>query len=237
MTSEARDDDMAAFEAALGYRFRQKRLLKEALTHGSYRNESPGIDGDNERLEFLGDAVLDLMVGTWLFEGLPSSGEGALTANKAALVCEASLAQLAKQLGLEKHLRLGRGEEKSGGRNKASLMANALEAVIAAIYLDSSFREASGVVRLWYKNAGKEGLFETERGEDPRSKLQRIVQSEFGCLPVYETEPQQGPDHDAVFLARVEVPRYTATTGTAKSKKAAMRMAAAEMLRQIEGSS
>jgi len=226
-------EPLSELEERLGYAFKDRSLLSLALTHGSFRNEQPEAEEDNERFEFLGDAVLDLVIGNWLFENLPGVGEGVLTEKKAALVCESSLASFASGFGLGAHLRLGRGEELSGGRTKVSLLANSMEAVVAAVFLDAGFDRANSIVLAWFENVELAAWDEASRIEDPRSSLQILVQARFGCLPVYDVDAVQPEGPDPEFEARVEVPSRPPATGRARTKKGAMREAAAQMLAQI----
>jgi len=226
-------EDWGEVEGRLGYIFSDKSRLALALTHASYRNENPEAQGDNERYEFLGDAVLDLVVGKWLFERFPAVGEGVLTEKKAALVCESSLARLAQEFGLGAYLRLGRGEELSGGREKKSLLANAMEAVVAAVFLDSDYERVNRVVLDWVVGLSDLVPSEVEVFDDPRSRLQNLTQARFGILPEYEVEAVDEDTTEPAFEAKVVVPGENSARGRARTKKGAMREAATAMLRQI----
>jgi ribonuclease-3 len=193
------EPDLGAIERALGHRFRDDITLRIALTHRSFANEYPERGkGDNERLEFLGDAVLAMVASTLLWERFPSAPEGELTRLRAALVCEASLAELARGLGLGAALRLGKGEERSGGRNKARLLCCAFEAVVAAVYLDAGIGAAEDVLRRLLEPR----LLAPRLGErDPKTRVQELVQARGGGAPRYVIVEQEGPEHARVFHA------------------------------------
>jgi len=185
--SPERIDDLARLQESLGYLFNGIGLLEQALTHKSYANEQhPGQGGDNERLEFLGDAVLDLAISNWITGKYPDYTEGDLSKLRAALVNEQSLARLGRSLQLGAFLLLGKGEEKSGGRGKSSLLADVYEAVVAAIFIDSDFPTVSEVV----KNHFYPLLEQAERKElsyDPKTQLQEFVQGALRETPAHLT--------------------------------------------------
>lgn len=190
----------AALESAIGHRFADPSLLELALTHPSRALAAKGGDGkDNQRLEFLGDAVLELAVSRQLYLRFPKLREGQLTRRRAALVCEASLARAARGFGLGAHLLLDRGEEMEGGRENPSILADAMEAVLAAVYLDAGFEAASALV--------DRALGDYEPGEtverDAKSALQEHLQALGEPAPTYELIAQEGPPHDRVFTSRV----------------------------------
>jgi ribonuclease-3 len=191
------EPDFYAVAEALGHHFAQPALLQDALTHRSYANEHPErAPHDNERLEFLGDAVLTLSASTLLWERFPDATEGELTRRRADLVCEASLASIARALDLGPSLRLGRGEDRSGGRNKPRLLCSALEACIAAVYLDGGAAIASAVVRRLLEPA----LNEPELGKrDAKTRVQELVQALGEGTPRYAVLTTTGPDHARVF--------------------------------------
>jgi ribonuclease III len=224
---------LEALQERLGHRFKDGAMLMRALVHRSYANERPETGGDNERLEFLGDAVLDLVVADWLFHELPDAGEGRLTSTKASMVKETTLARLARKLDLGEHLLLGRGETQAGGRRKPSILADTVEAIVAAIYLDAGIDEADRCIRAWLSELHPDVGPVVEAGPDPRSRLQEIAHRRFGRTPAYAIEGVSGPDHDASFRARVELPGVEPAYGEGKSKKDAKRAAAEEMLGQI----
>ena len=212
-------------ERALGYRFNSAEQLTVALRHSSFVNEQPqtGITS-NERLEFLGDAVLNLAISHLLMKRYPDLTEGELSRNRAQLVNETELAAIAREIGLGPHLLLGKGEALTDGREKNSILADATEAVIAAIYLDGGFDAASGFV----ENQFRERLRCTNRTRyetDFKSMLQERVQSIHHEVPRYEVLDEIGPDHDKTFRIQMTVAGITAQ-GDGKSKKMAEQEAA-----------
>ncbi|MCW5798951.1 MAG: Ribonuclease 3 [Nitrospira sp.] len=225
-----------AVQRLLGYRFRQPRLLEEALTHKSYSNERRTKDRtQNERLEFLGDAVLSLVMSEYLAAEFPGSNEGGLSKLKAHLVSEASLAKAARRMKLGRLLRLGKGEELSKGREKHSLLADALEALIAAVYLDGGL-EAS---RTFTLRVLEEELLaaRAERArpgmDDYKTQLQELCQKRFESLPQYATVRESGPDHEKVFEVELTIQGVMRGVGCGHSKKEAEQMAAREALTQL----
>lgn len=224
---------LTSLEDALGYRFRSASLAAQALRHRSFVNEQPpGAPPDNERLEFLGDAVLSLVVSHMLIERFPSMGEGDLSRTRAHLVSEPRLARLARRMGLGPLLQLGRGEARSGGRDKSSLLADAFEAVVAAVYLDGGFRSAVPVVSRQF-----EALFEAvrDRGSrgDAKSRLQELAQCRKLPVPAYRVVAEEGPDHDKTFRVEVSLGGISAR-GSGKTKKAAEQDAARDALERLE---
>lgn len=219
------------FEKIIGYQFKDKELLGRALTHSSYVKErgQSRLD-DNERLEFLGDAFLDAIVGEDLYKKLEKAEEGQLTKARASIVCEKSLAEAARGLSVGAFLRFSKGEEKSGGRGRDSILADAMEAVIGAVYLDGGYEEARdfvlGIFEKALRDAGKGKL----SNQDYKSELQEQIQAQ-GILDIrYVTEKEEGPDHDKTFSVRLEVCGKTAGSGTGKSKKLAEQNAAKDAL-------
>ncbi|MBX3236527.1 MAG: ribonuclease III [Nitrospiraceae bacterium] len=220
----------------LGYRFASPRLLEEALTHKSYSNERRTKDRQqNERLEFLGDAVLSLIISEHLAAALPDSSEGALSKLKARLVSETSLAKSARRMDLGRFLRLGKGEELSKGREKNSLLADALEALIAAVYLDGGL-DASRTFTLRVLGSELE-LVGTQGGrlgsDDYKTRLQEICQKRFDQLPRYVTVRETGPDHEKIFEVELTIQGTVMGIGRGHSKKEAEQMAAREALAQV----
>jgi len=230
MTSAPSADSL---QSALSYRFRRPALLDEALTHKSYVNEqrSAGVE-HNERLEFLGDAVLSLLVSERLAEALPDSTEGALSKLKARLVSEAVLATVARRLHLGMWLRLGRGEERSKGRDKDSLLADTLEAVVAAVYLDGGLEAARTVVsRLFEQEFARVATQQhVPGGEDYKTQFQEWCQRRYDQLPQYRVVRESGPDHDKQFEVEVTINRESAGRGTGRTKKEAEQSAAKQAL-------
>lgn len=206
-------------------------LLQTALTHRSWANETAVQQGEtvvaNERLEFLGDSVLGLVIANELYRRLPESDEGLLSKAKARLVSAAVLARHARSLELGKAVLLGRGEDQTGGRDRVSILANVLEAVIGAVFLEEGMDTAERfILDLWrdeldHLEAGQEGF-------DARSRLQEYCQKQFGNLPVYRLERTTGPDHDRRYEIAVEISGKVAGWGMGHSKKQAAQIAAAE---------
>jgi ribonuclease-3 len=223
-----RDAQLDGFEEALGYRFRDRALLERALTHSSYANEAPRAAAarDNETLEFLGDSVLGFLVAEMLFEAFPGFREGQLSKARSHLVSEPSFARLARDLRLGDVLLLAAGESRSGGRVKESLLADAFEAVFAAITLDAGLGAAREVARRLF--AGP--LSELDPGElsfhDYKTALQELAQGEGKPLPVYRLLSESGPDHLKEFVFEVVYDEGLAATGAGATKKEAQRQAA-----------
>jgi len=219
-----RDDDrLERVELALGYRFRDRNLLEEALTHRTFVNEAGG-GKDNQRLEFFGDAVLDFLLSDLLLVRFPESREGELTRIRASLVDEASLARIAAALDLGSSLRLGRGEEKGGGREKRSLLADAFEALLAALYLDGGIEEARRVVRELFAEllVSGDGL----SGRDFKTDLQERARLLRGELPRYQLKEASGPDHDRRFTVEIYLGNDLMGEGEGRTKKEAEQAAA-----------
>mgnify|MGYP006170907583 CR=1 FL=1 len=220
-------DEFEELEARIGYRFRDRGLLEHALTHKSRAAEdvSGGVI-DNESLEFLGDAVLGLVVADALFRRFPDYDEGQKSKIKASVVSTQSLARHAERLGLGEHLLLGRGEEKTGGRYKAALLADAYEALIAAIYLDGGLEAASAFLGRELGHAIEAGQHPDFHGEDFKSALQERLQALGRPLPQYRLVHEEGPDHRKVFHVDVVVGGDTLAGATGRAKKEAEQEAA-----------
>ncbi|MEJ5378505.1 MAG: ribonuclease III [bacterium] len=220
-------------ETILGCEFRDPSLLETALTHRSYVNEHPkdGLES-NERLEFLGDVVLGLAVSHMLMETHPAEPEGVLSRWRAALVNERSLARKARRMHLGAHLRLGKGELRSRGREKDSLLADAYEALLGAVYLDRGFEKALEVVRQQFRKDVKEPPWRSLQ-EDFKSRLQEYTQSFLRVTPRYVLVAEQGPDHEKLFHVRVEVGPELYGLGKGKSKKEAEQQAAKQLLEKL----
>lgn len=214
-------------EDALGYRFRDPRLLKEALSHKSYASESRSAVY-NERLEFLGDSILAAVVAHELYVRHPDEPEGGLSKRKALLVSRPTLAHWAKDLDLGPHLLLGVGEDSSGGRGRASLLANAFEALVGAVYLDGGYEPAAAFIRRCLDRR------RPEAESDYKSLLQEVLQKKYKAPPNYETTSTEGPDHDKTFQVRVHFGKRVLGLGAGKSKKEAEQAAAQDALRKLE---
>ncbi|MBI4678261.1 MAG: ribonuclease III [Elusimicrobia bacterium] len=212
------------FEEAIGYHFKDPGLLREALSHRSYASESR-TDLYNERLEFLGDSILSAVVAHHCYLIFPDEREGTLSKIRSQLVSRGSLAQWAKKVDLGAHLLLGVGEESSGGRGRASVLANALEALIGAIFLDGGYAAATGFIKRW----GLSGLGELVE-TDYKSRLQEVLQRKHKQTPTYELLESVGPDHDRTFSVVVRLGHRVLGRGMGKSKKEAEQAAAREAL-------
>jgi ribonuclease-3 len=225
-----------ALQATLGYRFQDQALLDEALTHKSYVNEQKGVAcQDNERLEFLGDAVLSLVISEYLASRLPESTEGALSKLKAQLVSESSLERVARRLQLGGYLKLGRGEELSRGREKSSLLADAVEAILAAVYLDGGFEASRRVtLHIFAAEVSQVGLRGHNAGaEDYKTQFQEWCQKRHDTLPHYKTIRESGPDHDKCFDVEVTILGEVVGVGSGRSKKEAEQQAAKQALERV----
>ena len=215
---------------------RNIELLNIALTHTSYANEHKSEHiHDNERLEFLGDAVLDLVIGEYLFLRYPDWAEGDLTRARASVVCERSLAECANRFNLGEYLRLGKGEDQSGGRSRASLLADAFEAMIGAIYLDNSYDEAAQFI-LAHLQADLEKIHSGQYSRDYKTELQEWLQRDGDADIFYQLEREEGPDHDKVFYMSVLLDGQLVGKGSGKSKKDAAQQAAKEALQHLKRS-
>lgn len=225
---------MQALEKALQYQFRDTALLREALRHSSYANEHRGDESvSNERLEFLGDSVLGFVTAEFLFRKHPNAPEGELTRIRARLVCEESLYEVAQRLELGKYLCLGHGEEAGGGRTRPSILADATEAVIAAIYLDGGIEPAAALIhRMLLDGAAEERFVEQRR--DYKTALQELVQRTPNHALRYCLVGESGPDHAKTFTVDVLLGAEVVGTGSGRSKKEAEQNAACAALKQLK---
>ena len=224
---------LAVFQARLGYIFHNLTLLNQALTHRSYAYEVSGGDGDYERLEFLGDAVLSLLVSAYVFTTQATAREGQLSQLRARLVNQGTLATLARQLDLGCFLLLGRGEDQHGGRQKDSLLAAALEAVVAAIYLDGGFLQTQEVFWRCFLAAIEQCISAWPDG-DYKGLLQAQTLSIFGCLPMYQVLHEEGPAHQKIFHVQLTLNHEYRCVGIGRSKKAAEQHAAKQLLALLQ---
>lgn len=207
-------------------------LLSRALTHRSYLNEHPEALEDNERLEFLGDAVLDFVVGAWLYNRYPEMPEGDLTRMRSALVHTEQLAEFAHHLALGDAMRLGKGEIQAGGYNRPALLCDTFEAVIGALYLDQDIEGVRKFIDSMLEDAAEDILL-NHKNEDPKSKLQEWAQGNGYSAPVYTTRSSSGPDHSKSFEVDVYVNGKVWGSGTGPSKQAATKQAAAMAIGQL----
>ena len=232
--------DCGGLEVILGYSFRDRSLLEQALRHASYCNEQgqdpnkTGRGGDNQRLEFLGDAVLSLLVGQRLMVRFPDVHEGDLSVTRAQVVSEEGLSDVARKLGFGDWLLLGRGEEKSGGRAKPKILADAFEAIVAAVYLDGGFQAAVDLVERLLTD--RINAVEIKNFYDFKTRLQETAQARLKATPTYRVVQELGPDHDKRFVVVVMIGAEEWARAVGKSKKEAEQMAAAEANFRLEGS-
>ncbi len=222
---------MRALEERLGYQFRNIGLLEHAMTHSSYANEhrSGGITS-NERLEFLGDSVLGMVVAEYLFAKHPDMPEGELTRTRAALVCETSLYEVAKVLELGRCLRLGKGEDAGGGRTRPSILADATEAMLAAVYLDGGIESVKPIIQTYILDKEQEKSVD----RDYKTALQELVQRHPGQAVSYRLIDETGPDHARIFVMEVSVGGEPVGVGRGRSKKEAEQMSARAALEKID---
>ena len=219
-------------EAAIGYRFRNITLLQNALTHSSYANERWHDSlRSNERLEFLGDSILGMVVAEHLYKNFPDRPEGELTRMRADMVCETSLAAIAEQVGLGQHLLLGHGEEAGGGRSRASILADAVESVIAASFLDGGMDAARGFIQRFVLSRVP---VQQLTNKDYKTALQELVQQKKNQTITYCLVGESGPDHDKTFLVEVSLNGQVAGRGCGTSKKRAEQDAARDALSKIK---
>lgn len=223
---------MKTLEEKIGYAFRDRTLLENALTHSSYANEhrDKGMPS-NERLEFLGDSILGLVVADHLYRTRPDLPEGDLTRIRAALVCENSLVEVAKGLDLGSYLKLGKGEESGGGRHRPSIQADAVEAMLAAVYLDGGIGQARKLVHSLVLNQERE---RTAAGRDFKTALQELVQRESGRVLSYRLAGESGPDHAKIFTMEVLLNGEPIGKGEGRSKKEAEQAAAKTAVLKME---
>ena len=218
-------------EQKIGYSFQNKRLLRQALTHSSFANEQKiNKYDDYERLEFLGDAVLELVSSEFLFRENAKMTEGQLTRMRASMVCEQALAYCAKEFGLENYILLGKGEEMTGGRTKDSIISDVMEAIIGALYVDNGMEEAKAYIhRFILSDLEHKQLF-----YDAKTILQERVQQKNQGTLHYELIREEGPDHDKMFVIEAKIDDKTIGAGQGRTKKAAEQQAAYEALKTMK---
>ncbi len=233
--------ELDQLQERLSYRFKRPNLLREAITHKSYFHENRDqVQQDNERLEFLGDAVLDLVMAELLINRFPEATEGELSKAKARLVSEPMLSQIARQIEIGRFVLLGKGEELTQGREKPSILADTLEAVIAALYLDGGLSAAEKFIARCFEQRIRD-LAEPSGSESPmrpyfdyKTSLQELCQKEFETLPVYELLRESGPDHQKLFEIQLSIAGRVISVGAGRTKKEAEQQAAKQALKQLE---
>ena len=226
-----RETQLEVLQGKLGYKFKNPALLESALTHSSYANEAKERSvRSNERLEFLGDSVLGLTVSAFIYDNYPDMHEGRMTRLRSELVCEKSLAAIAAALSLGDCLLLGHGEEKGGGRNRPSILADAVEAVFAAVYIDGGF---SGVSTVITNHLVSRVDISQDKSSDYKTALQEVVQEKSGQALGYSTIDESGPDHMKLFTVEVRLNGVNIGRGTGKSKKEAEQQAAKAALDKL----
>lgn len=220
--------DFSEFEKMCGYTFHNRKLLTEALTHSSYANEGKRFSHNNERLEFLGDSVLSVVVSEFLFKKYPNIPEGELSKLRASLVCEQSLFEFAKQIDLSRYILLGKGEENTGGRERPSIVSDAFEAVIAAVFLDGGMEKAKKYVLSFLPE--QMNPKEAFNFSDYKTTLQEVIQQNREEKVEYVLISESGPDHNKTFEVEVHLNSNVIGRGSGKSKKQAEQLAAKEAL-------
>jgi ribonuclease III len=229
----ARIEQLRELLAELNLEFSDFNLLDRALTHRSFQNESLNSElGDNETLEFLGDAVVGLIVAEMLFSIYPDYQEGEMAALKAQAVSEQSLFPMAQELNLGRYLNMGKGEENSGGRERTSILANTMESFLGAIYLDAGLDAVRRFARPLFENRF-EDLLSRSAVKDPKTRLQELIQGKYKSVPLYEVVKENGPDHDKVFISQVSINGQVYGTAEGKSKKESEIAAAAVALEKL----
>lgn len=230
MVGDIANMDLASFETKIGHHFKNARLLEQAFTHRSYLNEHREVGREhNERLEFLGDAVLELVVTEFLFAKYPEKAEGELTAVRAALVNTQSISAAATRLEMNDHLLLSRGESKDTGRARQIILANAFEALIGAIYLDAGYKPAATFIDAQLFHLTDE-VVEKKLWQDAKSRFQEMAQEQFGTTPAYQLLAQSGPDHDKRFVIGAFIGQEKIAQGEGRSKQEAEQAAAEKAL-------
>lgn len=224
--------DLEHLQDVISYRFDQVKLLVTALTHSSYANEQP-CGENNERLEFLGDAVLELVTSEILYNKFPDAPEGALTRMRSRLVSEPALAEVARDLEMEQCILLGRGEDKQGGRDRNSLLSDALEAVFGAVFLDGGFAAAQHSIKAAFGDRIP-NICDSGRIKDYKTRLQETTQRMFKERPVYTLLGSSGPEHNKVFEVEVLLPDETVITAEGQSMKKAEQQAAGKALEYLQ---
>lgn len=222
---------MTSLEEKISYAFKNSELLTQALTHKSYHNENnKNSPGHNERLEFLGDAVIDLILSELLFKLHPEMNEGELSKVRASLVNEHILSEIALSLDLDKHMKLGKGEMQTGGPTKPRLLASSFEALAGALYLDGELEKSLDFIKFTFKEKLKEIDMENHFATDYKTRLQEKAQEKFKKTPMYKLSKEEGPDHSKSFYVELYLGEKLISSGVGKSKKQAEQNAAKEAL-------
>ena len=220
-----KNSNIRALLQALNWECNDYKLIQQALTHSSYAYEQGEECEHNERLEYLGDAVLELSISDYLFRNYPNFSEGDLTRLRADIVCEASLAKMARKVDLQKHIKLGKGEEASGSRQRTALLADVIESLIGAVYLDQGFAICyQNVIDFFHPLV--QDLANGELRHDYKTLVQEMIQAKLGITPVYRVVNESGPAHDKTFTAQVLFADQVQGEGVGRSKKEAEQMAA-----------
>jgi len=230
----ARRNPWKNLEKKIGYRFRKRRLLEAALVHRSFRFENRGITMDNQRLEFLGDAVLGFVSAAHLYKVFGDRDEGEMTAFRSRMTSGKALAALAREIELGEWLQMGKGEQRSGGHKRSSNLADALEAVIGAAYLDGGLRAVQKVFKTLFHPL-LDGLSDDVWAENPKGKLQEYAQRRWKAGPKYRIVRKDGPPHASTFTVEVSVREHVYGTGKGRNKQAAETHAAEKALKHLQG--
>lgn len=231
--SENRLNDLMEFQEIVGIRFNDINLLNMSLAHSSYVNETLTEMQDNEKLEFLGDSVLALIVNEYLYKKYPEKVEGQLSKLKSIVVSEYSLASIARSIDLGDYLLLGKGERQYGGAERSAILADAMEAVLGAYYLDSGLEKAREfILPFIIKELNK--INKNEHRKDYKTSLQLVVQQKYKLCPVYKTVKEEGPDHNKIFYVNVYIENEEYGTGKGNNKKSAQQKAAKKALERIK---
>lgn len=225
------EDNLKVLEKELNYSFKDKRFLKTALTHSSYANENKlGIINSNERLEFLGDAILNLIVSQYLYKKYPDYSEGELTKIRAKVVCESSLAYVARKIRVGDYLLLGKGEESTGGRERESILADTTEAIIGAFYMDSDFTTTNKYLLNKFEKDIVKAVANGDLFSDYKTELQEKYQKQANSKIRYSILKEEGPEHDKIFFMDVFLNEKVLGSGKGRNKKEAEQMAAKQAL-------
>lgn len=222
--------DLSNLQAITKIKFKELAIYEQAFTHRSYLNEHPNTPGHNERLEFLGDAVVELIVTHYLYDKFPEKPEGELTNLRAALVRRNTLSAIGEELGLDAYIRMSKGESKNTGKAKGVILSNAAEAFIGALYLDLGIKSVEKLLDRFLLPK-LEAIIESQEHIDAKSSFQEKVQEKEGVTPHYKTESISGPDHDRTFIVGVYIHDKLISTGTGSSKREAEMQAASIALK------